>query len=54
MKIIVEKVSQSPMTPVREVAYLVKFVECDEPENHELNNLVRFLEDQTRKNIGEW
>ena len=54
MKIIVEKVSQSPTTPVLELAYLVKFVECDEPENQELNNLVRFLENQNRKNFGEW
>jgi hypothetical protein len=34
MKVIVEKVYQSPSTPVTEVSYLVQFVEMD-IENHD-------------------
>lgn len=37
MKVIVEKVSQSPSTPVTEVSYLVQFVEMD-IANPDINN----------------
>lgn len=53
MKIIVEKVFQSPSTPVMEVAYLIQFFDVDKPSDKpEYQKLIKFLETEIMESLN--